>query len=79
MKRKEEYHLELLANEWTKKRVELEYKLNKGIEQCRNLAADLSRATEDFRLKGFRNTEREKKVKILDGYYFRSTFITAYL
>ncbi|CAB3244056.1 unnamed protein product [Arctia plantaginis] len=73
LKRKEEYHLELLANEWTKKRVELEYKLNKGIEQCRNLAADLSRATEDFRLKGFRNTEREKKLldakKGLEAHY----------
>lgn len=73
LKRKEEYHLELLANEWMKKRTELESKLSKGIEQCRNLAADLSRATEDFRLRGFRNTEREKKLleakKALEAHY----------
>ncbi|XP_026325931.1 centrosomal protein of 120 kDa isoform X2 [Hyposmocoma kahamanoa] len=61
LQRKEEYHLELLAKEWAKKRVELECKLSKGVEQCRALAADLSRATEDFRLRGYRNTEREKK------------------
>ncbi|KAF9405969.1 hypothetical protein HW555_013495, partial [Spodoptera exigua] len=62
LKRKEEYHLELLAKEWAKKQVDLECKLSKGIEQCRNLAADLSRATEDFRLRGYRNCEREKKL-----------------
>ncbi|XP_075979432.1 centrosomal protein of 120 kDa-like [Anticarsia gemmatalis] len=73
LKRKEEYHLELLATEWSKKRVEMESKLSKGIEQCRNLAADLSRATEDFRLRGYRNTEREKKLldakKALEAHY----------
>ncbi|KAJ0175229.1 hypothetical protein K1T71_009370 [Dendrolimus kikuchii] len=73
LKRKEEYHLELLAKEWAKKRVELECKLSKGIEQCRNLAADLSRATEDFRLRGYRNTERERKLleakKALETHY----------
>ncbi|XP_072938365.1 uncharacterized protein [Epargyreus clarus] len=73
LKRKEEYHLDLLAKEWAKKRVELECKLTKGIEQCRNLAGDLSRATEDFRLRGYRNTEREKKLleakKALEAHY----------
>ncbi|KAJ8718377.1 hypothetical protein PYW08_002614 [Mythimna loreyi] len=73
LKRKEEYHLELLAKEWSKKQVELECKLSKGIEQCRNLAADLSRATDDFRLRGYRNTEREKKLldakKALESHY----------
>ncbi|XP_045450158.1 centrosomal protein of 120 kDa-like [Melitaea cinxia] len=73
LKRKEEYHLELLANEWSKRKNELEYKLSKGIEQCRNLAEDLSRATEDFRLRGYRNTERERKLldakKALESHY----------
>ncbi|XP_026741217.1 centrosomal protein of 120 kDa-like [Trichoplusia ni] len=73
LKRKEEYHLDLLAKEWAKKQVELECKLSKGIEQCRNLATDLSRATEDFRLRGYRNTEREKKLldakKGLESHY----------
>ncbi|KAL0870439.1 hypothetical protein ABMA27_005436 [Loxostege sticticalis] len=73
LKRKEEYHLELLAKEWAKKRVEVECKLNRGIEQCRALAADLSRATDDFRLRGYRNTEREKKLleakKGLEAHY----------
>ncbi|XP_060804395.1 uncharacterized protein LOC106129089 [Amyelois transitella] len=73
LKRKEDYHLELLAKEWAKKRTELECKLSKGIEQCRNLAADLSRATDDFRLRGYRNTEREKKLieakKSLEAHY----------
>ncbi|XP_047029333.1 centrosomal protein of 120 kDa-like [Helicoverpa zea] len=73
LKRKEEYHLELLAKEWAKKQVELECKLSKGIEQCRNLAADLSRATDDFRLRGYRNTDREKKLheakKALESHY----------
>ncbi|KAG6453017.1 uncharacterized protein LOC115445376 [Manduca sexta] len=73
LRRKEEYHLDLLAKEWAKKRVELECKLSKGIEQCRNLAADLSRATDDFRLRGYRNTEREKKLleakKALESHY----------
>ncbi|XP_047532384.1 centrosomal protein of 120 kDa-like [Vanessa atalanta] len=73
LKRKEDYHLDLLANEWSKRRSELEYKLSKGIEQCRNLASDLSRATEDFRLRGYRNTERERKLldakKALEAHY----------
>nr|XP_026493089.1 centrosomal protein of 120 kDa-like [Vanessa tameamea] len=73
LKRKEDYHLDLLANEWSKRRSELEYKLSKGIEQCRNLASDLSRATEDFRLRGYRNTERERKLldakKALETHY----------
>ncbi|CAH0725018.1 unnamed protein product, partial [Brenthis ino] len=73
LKRKEEYHLDLLADEWFKRRNELESKLNKGIEQCRTLAADLSRATDDFRLRGYRNTEREKKLleakKALETHY----------
>lgn len=73
LKRKEEYHLELLSKEWSKKQVDLECKLSKGIEQCRNLAADLSRATEDFRLRGYRNCEREKKLldakKALESHY----------
>ncbi|XP_073960069.1 centrosomal protein of 120 kDa-like isoform X1 [Choristoneura fumiferana] len=73
LKRKEEYHLDLLADEWSKKRNELETKLSRGVEQCRNLAADLSRATEDFRLRGYRNTEREKKLldakKALETHY----------
>ncbi|CAH1637411.1 unnamed protein product [Spodoptera littoralis] len=73
LQRKEEYHLELLAKEWAKKQVDLECKLSKGIEQCRNLAADLSRATEDFRLRGYRNCEREKKLleakKALESHY----------
>ncbi|KAM3961686.1 centrosomal protein of 120 kDa [Aphomia sociella] len=73
LKRKEDYHLELLAKEWAKKRVELECKLARGVEQCRSLAADLSRAGEDFRLRGYRNCEREKKLleakKALEAHY----------
>ncbi|XP_039758639.1 centrosomal protein of 120 kDa-like isoform X2 [Pararge aegeria] len=73
LKRKEEYHLDQLANEWDKRRTELETRLSKGVEQCRNLAADLSRATEDFRLRGYRNTERERKLldakKTLEAHY----------
>ncbi|XP_052742323.1 centrosomal protein of 120 kDa [Bicyclus anynana] len=73
LKRKEDYYLDQLANEWNKRRAELESKLSKGVEQCRNLAADLSRATEDFRLRGYRNTERERKLldakKALEAHY----------
>ncbi|CAG9117023.1 unnamed protein product [Plutella xylostella] len=73
LQRKEQYHLDLLAKEWSKKRAELESKLRTGIEQCRHLAADMSRATEDFRLRGYRNTEREKKLleakKALEQHY----------
>ncbi|KPJ15798.1 Centrosomal protein of 120 kDa [Papilio machaon] len=71
--RKEEYHLELLSREWEKRREELEEKLRGGVERCRALAADLSRATEDFRLRGYRNTERERKLleakKALEAHY----------
>ncbi|CAK1542286.1 unnamed protein product [Leptosia nina] len=73
LKRKEDYHLEVLAKEWAKRRVELETKLSRGIDQCRHLAADLSRATEDFSLRGHRNTQREKKLleakKALEAHY----------
>ncbi|XP_059047867.1 centrosomal protein of 120 kDa-like isoform X2 [Achroia grisella] len=73
LKRKEEYHLELLAKEWAKKRVELESKLTRGIEQCRTLAADLAQASDDFRLRGYRNVDREKKLleakKALEAHY----------
>ncbi|XP_013170050.1 PREDICTED: centrosomal protein of 120 kDa-like [Papilio xuthus] len=73
LRRKEEYHLELLSREWEKRREELEEKLRAGVERCRSLAADLSRATEDFRLRGYRNTERERKLleakKALEAHY----------
>ncbi|XP_063829776.1 centrosomal protein of 120 kDa-like [Ostrinia nubilalis] len=73
LKRKEEYHLDLLAKEWAKKRLEVETKLSRGVQQCRALAADLARATDDFRLRGYRNTEREKKLheakKALESHY----------
>ncbi|CAG5059408.1 unnamed protein product [Parnassius apollo] len=73
LKRKEEYHLELLAKEWEKRREELESKLSRGVERCRTLANDLSQATEDFRLRGYRNTERERKLleakKALEAHY----------
>ncbi|CAH2982236.1 unnamed protein product [Chilo suppressalis] len=73
LKRKEEYHLELLAKEWEKQRIELESKLRRGVEQCRTLASDLARATEDFRLRGYRNTHREHKLleakKALEAHY----------
>ncbi|XP_068622564.1 centrosomal protein of 120 kDa-like [Battus philenor] len=73
LKRKEDYHLELLSKEWEKRREELESKLSQGVERCRTLANDLSRATEDFRLRGYRNTERERKLleakKALEAHY----------
>ncbi|XP_028041102.1 uncharacterized protein LOC114251104 [Bombyx mandarina] len=73
LKRKEEYHLELLAKEWAKQRVELECRLARGIQQCRALAADLAAATDDFRARGHRNSEREKKLleakKALEAHY----------
>ncbi|XP_061719670.1 centrosomal protein of 120 kDa-like [Cydia pomonella] len=75
LQRKEEYHLELLSREWSKKRTELESKLGRGVEQCRRLAADLARATDDFRLRGYRNTEREKK--LLDAKNALETHYTA--
>ncbi|KAL4710954.1 hypothetical protein ACJJTC_017919 [Scirpophaga incertulas] len=62
LKRKEEYHLDLLSKEWSKRRLELETKLQRGIEQCRTLAANLARATDDFRLRGFRSADRESKL-----------------
>ncbi|CAG4935003.1 unnamed protein product [Colias eurytheme] len=73
LKRKENYHLDLLSTEWMKRRTELESKLTRGIEQCRQLASDLSRATEDFALRGHRNTQRERKLleakKALEEHY----------
>ncbi|CAH2049489.1 unnamed protein product, partial [Iphiclides podalirius] len=73
LKRKEEYHLELLAREWRARREELELKLSRGVERCRCLAHELSAATDDFRLRGYRNTERERKLleakKALEAHY----------
>ncbi|XP_038222168.1 uncharacterized protein LOC119839800 [Zerene cesonia] len=73
LKRKEDYHLELLAGEWAKRRAELEGRLARGVEQCRQLAADLSRATGDFALRGHRNAQRERKLleakKALEEHY----------
>ncbi|XP_041980943.1 centrosomal protein of 120 kDa-like [Aricia agestis] len=62
LKRKEDYHLELLSLEWNKRRVELERQLRTSVERCQDLAAELSEATEDFRQKGHKNAEREKKL-----------------
>lgn len=63
----------MLAKEWSKRRVELEEKLGRGIEQCRSLAADLSAATEDFKLRGFRNTERERQATLYIYSCYRNT------
>ncbi|XP_061379599.1 uncharacterized protein LOC116768223 isoform X2 [Danaus plexippus] len=73
LKRKEENHLSLLSSEWCSRRAVLEERLSRGVEQCRRLAEDLNAATEDFRLRGYRNSEREKKLldakKALEAHY----------
>ncbi|OWR52569.1 putative coiled-coil domain containing 100 [Danaus plexippus plexippus] len=55
------------------RRAVLEERLSRGVEQCRRLAEDLNAATEDFRLRGYRNSEREKKLldakKALEAHY----------
>ncbi|XP_050668637.1 centrosomal protein of 120 kDa [Leptidea sinapis] len=73
LKRKEDYHLELLASEWSRRRGELEHKLRGGVERCRQLAAQLAAATQDLQLRAFRSTARENKLleakKALEAHY----------
>ncbi|XP_053612049.1 uncharacterized protein LOC128676125 [Plodia interpunctella] len=73
LKRKEEYHLELLSREWSRRRSELESRLRAALERGRLLAAALAQATDDFRLRGYRNSQRENKLldakKALEAHY----------
>lgn len=62
LKKKEQAHLSALTEEWKKKCIEMETKLNHSMEQCHRLAQSLSDTTDELRLKICKNVEREQEV-----------------
>jgi hypothetical protein len=62
LKKKEQAHLSALTEEWKKKCMEMETKLNHSMEQCRRQAQLLSDTTDELRLKICKNMEREQEV-----------------
>ncbi|XP_044729721.1 centrosomal protein of 120 kDa-like, partial [Chrysoperla carnea] len=65
LKRKEESRLLLLSTEWNVRRAELEAKLSHGVEKCRILASNLSKATEEQRIRSVKHLEAENKFRKL--------------
>ncbi|XP_015518371.2 centrosomal protein of 120 kDa isoform X1 [Neodiprion lecontei] len=62
LKRKEERHLNLLSDEWQKRRQVLETKLACSVEQCKMLANSLNNATEDLRIRRLKSLEKEARL-----------------
>ncbi|PNF32420.1 hypothetical protein B7P43_G04890 [Cryptotermes secundus] len=62
LKKKEQAHLSALTEEWKKKCVEMETKLNHSVEECHRLAQSLSDTTDELRLKICKNVEREQEL-----------------
>ncbi|XP_012256855.2 centrosomal protein of 120 kDa-like [Athalia rosae] len=62
LKRKEEQHLNLLSDEWQKRREALEMRLNCSVEQCKMLANSLNNATEDLRVRRLKSLEKEARL-----------------
>ncbi|XP_012273788.1 centrosomal protein of 120 kDa [Orussus abietinus] len=62
LKRKEEQHLNLLSEEWRKRRESLETKLAYSVEQCKMLANSLNNATEDLRTRKLKSIEKEAQL-----------------
>lgn len=62
LQRKEEAHLTLLNEEWKKQRESLETKLAISIEQCKVLADNLNKTTENLKIKKIQSLEREAQL-----------------
>ncbi|XP_066597046.1 protein Daple-like isoform X2 [Prorops nasuta] len=62
LKKKEERHLHILAEEWQKRKENLEVKLANSVEQCKSLALSLNNATEDLKSRRLKNLEKEAKL-----------------
>ncbi|XP_008207344.1 centrosomal protein of 120 kDa [Nasonia vitripennis] len=62
LRKKEEMHLRLLNEEWQRRRACLESQLATNVEQCKVLASNLSKATEDLRTRKIQSLEKETKL-----------------
>ena len=62
MKRKEDYHLNRLSEEWQKRRENLESRLACSVEHCKMLAKNLNTATEDLRTRRLMSLEKEARL-----------------
>lgn len=62
LQNKEEQYLNLLGEEWRKKKEALEAKLASNTEQCKMLANCLNNATEDLRIRRLKSHEKETRL-----------------
>uniref|UniRef100_A0A0C9QLD1 Cep120_0 protein n=1 Tax=Fopius arisanus TaxID=64838 RepID=A0A0C9QLD1_9HYME len=62
LKRKEERHLNLLSEEWQRRRESLESQLACSVEQCKILANNLNKATDDLRTRRVQSIEKEEQL-----------------
>ncbi|KAF7401559.1 hypothetical protein HZH68_007379 [Vespula germanica] len=62
LKKKEERHLNLLSEEWQRQKENLESKLACSVEQCKMLANNLNKATDDLRTRRLKNLEKEARL-----------------
>ena len=62
MRKKEQTHLTLLNEEWQRRRQCLESKLACSVQQCKILANDLNKTTENLRARKIQSLEKETKL-----------------
>ncbi|XP_015109870.1 centrosomal protein of 120 kDa isoform X1 [Diachasma alloeum] len=62
LQRKEERHLNLLSDEWQRRRESLESQLACSVEQCKILASNLNKATDDLRTRRIQSMEKEAQL-----------------
>ncbi|XP_063980873.1 centrosomal protein of 120 kDa isoform X2 [Diachasmimorpha longicaudata] len=62
LKWKEERHLNLLSEEWQRRRESLESQLACSVEQCKILANNLNKATDDLRTRRIHSMEKEAQL-----------------
>ncbi|XP_014230772.1 centrosomal protein of 120 kDa-like isoform X1 [Trichogramma pretiosum] len=62
LRKKEEAHFTLLNEEWRRRKEYLESKLTNSMQQCKILANDLTKTTEDLRARKIESLEKESKL-----------------
>ncbi|XP_015190742.1 PREDICTED: centrosomal protein of 120 kDa isoform X2 [Polistes dominula] len=62
LKKKEDRHLNLLSEEWQRQKENLELKLACSVEQCKMLANNLNKATDDLRTRRLQSLEKEARL-----------------
>ncbi|KAI4504421.1 hypothetical protein M0802_000892 [Mischocyttarus mexicanus] len=62
LKKKEDRHLNLLSEEWQRQKENLESKLACSVEQCKMLANNLNKATDDLRTRRLQSLEKEARL-----------------